>query len=69
MAYNKMFFDIYKECTEFSTTEIEQFLNNEGARKRMDYKSSLLVKLSSGVSMGFVPAPVVYYISDQKPNN
>lgn len=69
VAYNKMFFDIYKECTEFSKTEIEQFLNNEGARKRMDYNSSLLVKLSSGVSNGFMPAPVVYYISDQKSNN
>lgn len=62
--YNKMFFSVYKECTDFSDSEIKSILASENQRRFLSAEEAKMHGMIKGTANKIVDASVVYYISD-----
>lgn len=60
--YNQVFFDTYKQCTDYSDQEISRFLHSEGTRLLLTADEVKNNKLISGMASGIEQTPISYHI-------
>ncbi|MDH2999774.1 hypothetical protein A1D23_06665 [Chelonobacter oris] len=62
MLYNQVFFNTYKQCTEYSDQEIGRLLHSEGTRLLLTADEVKNKKLIGGMADKIEQTPISYYI-------
>ncbi|MBN9927564.1 ATP-dependent Clp protease proteolytic subunit [Pantoea agglomerans] len=65
---NKYFREVYKTCTSLSSEALDKVLYSNDSAMYLQSDEAKKTKLSQGNAFGILPAPLSYYIIDEKIN-